>query len=229
MTNLENLRKQAKQLVRWHREREWTVAHVIRETLTRYDHLCDGQILDAEFRLADAQELVARRAGFRDWESLVAASHTDADAAAGSEFAAGASQRPVVLTARPFLFVSSVEAACAYYVDKLGFTLVFSYGKPAYYAEIQRDGVDLCIRHIDVPMIDPALATREEIVMCGIKVSDAKAFYLELQYAGAILAQTLRTEPYGVRTFVAADPDGNRILFFDTPRQPEAEETGDGG
>jgi uncharacterized glyoxalase superfamily protein PhnB len=210
--NLDNLRKQAKQYVRWHRDRHWTVAEVIRNALPRYAGLSDAQIFSEEFRLADAQELVARREGFRDWEEVIAASR---DPALRASPTPGAGERPRVLVARPFVFVRDVRAACAYYVDVLGFTLAFDYGSPPFYAEVERDGVRMCIRHSDDPIVDPARAKREDLILASFEVTDAKALYLELQHTGAMFAQTLRTEPYGTRSFIIEDPDGNRILFFD--------------
>jgi uncharacterized glyoxalase superfamily protein PhnB len=219
MINLENLRKQAKQFVRWHRDRHWTVAQVIREWLPRYAALSDGQIFEAEFRLADAQELVSRRSGFADWQTLLAAA---TDQTSTEDAASTSAARPRILVARPFVFVRDVDAACAYYADTLGFTLAFSYGNPAFYAEVERDGVRLCVRHTDDALIDPALAKREEIVLASFEVSDAKALYLELQNAGAVFSQTLRSQPYGTREFIVDDADGNRLLFFDLTRHPNA-------
>ena len=50
--NLENLKKQAKQYLRWHRERYYPVAVRIRAALPRFRHLSDEQVLDANFKLA---------------------------------------------------------------------------------------------------------------------------------------------------------------------------------
>jgi hypothetical protein len=54
MSNLENLKKQAKQVLRWHRHRYYPVAAMIREHLPRFRRLSDPEILAATFRLADA-------------------------------------------------------------------------------------------------------------------------------------------------------------------------------
>src|SRR5207247_8399235 len=70
MPNIENLKKQAKQYLRWHRERYYPVAARIRAGLPRFSHLGDVQILESSFRLADAQELVARQMGFDGWQAL---------------------------------------------------------------------------------------------------------------------------------------------------------------
>lgn len=211
--NLDNLRKQAKQYVRWHRDRHWTVAEVLRNGLSRYAGLSDAGIFEQEFRLADALELVAHREGFDDWDALVAAFRDGAERSEDPTPEVGESPR--VLVARPFVFVRDVRAACAYYVDVLGFTRAFDYGSPPYYAEVERDDVRLCIRHTDDAVIDRARARDEDVVLASFEVNDAKALYLELQEAGAGFAQALRTQPYGTRDFIVEDPDGNRVLFFD--------------
>ena len=68
--NLENLKKQAKQYLRWHRERYYPVAAGIGATLPRFQHLADRQVLEAPFKLSHAQELVACQLG--GWQALKA-------------------------------------------------------------------------------------------------------------------------------------------------------------
>jgi len=70
MSNLENLKKQAKLLVRQHRDGYYPVATQIRTALARYGHLDDRQVLASDSRLSDAQELIARKAGFESWLAL---------------------------------------------------------------------------------------------------------------------------------------------------------------
>src|SRR3984957_20977045 len=70
--NLENLKKQAKLILRWHRQRHYPVAAQIREHLPRLLNMRDSEILAASFKLGDAQELVARQQGFDSWQALKA-------------------------------------------------------------------------------------------------------------------------------------------------------------
>ena len=83
MPNLDNLRKQAKQYQRWHRERYHPVAAEIRATLPRFRHLSDAQVLETSFKLRDAQELIARQLGFESWQALKAFEQPGADPHAG--------------------------------------------------------------------------------------------------------------------------------------------------
>src|SRR4051795_10565866 len=70
MPDLENIKKQAKQILRWHREQHYPVAAQIRELLPRFVGVPDSDILAANFKLSDAQEMVARQHGFDSWGAL---------------------------------------------------------------------------------------------------------------------------------------------------------------
>jgi hypothetical protein len=69
MPNLENLRKQAKLYLRWHRDGYHPVAAQIRAVLPRFRDLTDREVLAHDFKLLDAQELVARQSGFESWQA----------------------------------------------------------------------------------------------------------------------------------------------------------------
>lgn len=207
MPNLENLRKQAKQYLRWHRDRHYPVAVQIRAVLPRYRDRTDAAVLASRFQLSDAQELVARLQGFESWEALRKGIETMPSPDVPTD------PRPVLLAAEPQLFVREIAAACAFYVERLGFAVVFTYGEPPFYAQVARDGVRLNLRHVDAPVIDPALRDRETLLSAAITLEDAKPLFLEYQAAGLPFHQALRTEPWGARTFIVADPDGNLILF----------------
>ena len=58
MPDLENLKKQAKLILRWHRERHYPVAAQIRGLVPRFLNMPDSEILAASFKLSDAQEMV---------------------------------------------------------------------------------------------------------------------------------------------------------------------------
>jgi len=71
MPNLENLKKQAKQILHWHHERHYPVAPQIRGLIPRFLNMSDSEILAASFKLSDAQEMVARQHGFDNWKALI--------------------------------------------------------------------------------------------------------------------------------------------------------------
>jgi catechol 2,3-dioxygenase-like lactoylglutathione lyase family enzyme len=115
--------------------------------------------------------------------------------------------------AEPQLIVSDIAGSKEFYTKKLGFTVAFTYGEPPFYAQVFRDRARLNLRHLDTPRFDPALRDREQILSATITLHDAEALFLEYQTAGVEFGQLLRTEPWGARTFIVRDPDGNLILF----------------
>jgi catechol 2,3-dioxygenase-like lactoylglutathione lyase family enzyme len=76
-----------------------------------------------------------------------------------------------------------------------------------------RDDARLNLRCLDTPSLDPELRDREQLLSASITLDDSGPLFLEYQAAGVPFAQTLRTEPWGARTFIVRDPDGNLILF----------------
>ncbi len=120
----------------------------------------------------------------------------------------------VILASEPQVFVSDLEAARAFYVDRLGFKVVLSYGEPTFYAQIARDGGRLNLRRVSGPVFDSGFRSREvDALSATFSLDDAKPLFLKYQKAGVVFHQTLRTEPWGVRTFIVRDPDGNLIAF----------------
>ena len=145
MPNLENLKKQAKLYLRWHRDRYYPVAARIRAVLPSYRHLSDREVLAHSFRLSDAQELIARKAGFESWEALRKGIQTMTRAQAQTL------SKPVLLAAEPKLFVADIVASCEFYTKKLRFSVAFSYGERPFYGQVFRDGARLNLRCLDKP------------------------------------------------------------------------------
>ena len=114
------------------------------------------------------------------------------------------------------LFVADIEASCAFFTGKLGFTVAFTYGEPPFYGQVMRDGARLNLRCVEAPPIDGALRDREALLAASLTVDtpdEIKQLFLEYQAAGVTLFQTLRREPWGARNFIVRDPDGNLLLF----------------
>jgi hypothetical protein len=113
MPNIENLKKQAKLYLRWHRDRRYPVAAQISSVLGRFRGLPDRAVLDSDFKFSDAQELVARKSSFESWPALISGIET----MSASE--ASAVSTSVILAAEPQLFVSDMDAACDFHACKL--------------------------------------------------------------------------------------------------------------
>ncbi len=207
MPNLENLKKHAKLYVRWHRDRYYPVAAQIRALLPGFRRLNDPEVLAHNFKLSDAQELIARKAGFANWEALRKGVQTMTD----TQFQV--LSKSTLLGAEPQLFVADIAVSYAFYTEQLGFRVAFTYGEPPFYGQVVRDGARVNLRRLDKPAIDPQLRDSDDLLAASITVDDAKPLFLEYQAACVTFHQALRTEPWGARTFIVRDPDGNLILF----------------
>ena len=210
MPNLENLKKQAKLILRWHRERHYPVAAQIREHLPRFLNMPDSEILAASFKLSDAQEMVARQQGFDSWQALKTGLSTP------SLELKSLPSKATIVSAEPQLFVTDIKRSSEFFRDKLGFSLVFSYGKPPYYAQVGRDAAHLNLRCVQRPVIESTVRDGEELLSVSMTVAtvdEIKLLFLEFQSAGVPFHQTLKKQPWGAKNFVVKDPDGNLLLF----------------
>src|SRR5580704_12397615 len=220
MPNLENLKKLAKQILRWHRERHYPVAAQIRAHLPRFLNMPDSQIVAASFKLSDAQEIVARQQGFDSWQALKAGLSTTPPKLKSSS-SKSAPSKATIVGAEPQLFVTDIKRSCEFFREKLGFMLVFTYGKPPYYAQVRRDAAHLNLRRVERrdgegPVIGSTVREREEPLSVSMTVATAheiKLLFLEFQSAGVAFQQTLKKQPWGARNFIVEDPDGNLLLF----------------
>ena len=120
-----------------------------------------------------------------------------------------------LLLAEPQLFTNDIKAACDFYTGQLGFQVKFLYGNPPFYGQVIRDGARLNLRHVDHPVFDRARRAREDLLSATIVLNRIEPLFLEYQAKGVVFHQVLQTQPWGRRTFVVADPDGNLITFSD--------------
>ncbi len=115
--------------------------------------------------------------------------------------------------AEPQLFVRDLAASTDFYVQRLGFSVAFTYGEPPFYGQVYRDGARLNLRHVDDAVIDPERREREQLLAASIPLDDPATLFAEYEAAGVDFAQTLRHEPWGAHTFIVRDVDGNLLLF----------------
>ena len=210
MPNLENLRKQAKLYLRWHRDGYHPVAAQIRAVLPRFRDLTDREVMDHDFKLLDAQELVARQSGFESWQALKAGVQAMTDTANPTV------ATPVLSDLEAELYVADIKAACEFFTSKLGFAVVFTYGDPPFYGQLKRDRARLNLRLVCEPVFVGDIRERENLLSASMTVESAaeiKQLFRQYQAAGVDFNQTLKKEPWGARTFIVRDPDGNLLLF----------------
>jgi uncharacterized glyoxalase superfamily protein PhnB len=219
MPKIDTYRKQAKQLVRWHRERNYSIGPKLR-VLERYRHLTDTEALDTRLSLTLAQEIVAVEAGFESWAALKA---SPTCVAAPSD---AAEPEPVLLSAVPILFVCDITKATAFYAEKLGFDIDFLHGSPPFYGAVSRDHSCLHLRFIHNKTAFAELAAREEsLILATIEVRNVKALFEEYERRGVHFPQRLVRQAWGGLDFHVRDVDGNVLSFVQYQKPRDISET----
>ena len=102
------------------------------------------------------------------------------------------------------LHVKNMAAALAYYRDKLGFTVSFTWEDPPRY-------VCLCLGDAAIHLnayVPPAGPAHVCIFCKGID-----ALYTQLIERGVNIVEPIADRPYGMRDFAVTDPDGHRLDF----------------
>ena len=104
----------------------------------------------------------------------------------------------------PGIPVRDVEAALPFSRDALGMTVTFTNGDPVGFVVLERDAAEV---HLTWAPRHTAGAHN----VAHLMVSDATALHDRLVAHGARIVKGLRDHDFGLRAFVVADPDGNRI------------------
>lgn len=147
MPSIENIRKQAKPILRWHRGGYHPVATRIRSHFPDYRSLADRQVLAATLRLSKVQDLVARRSGFADWRTLT----KGVDAMATSTPASD--ETITILAAEPQIVVADMQRSLAFRIGPLVTGPVFDGAFRARNA----DALSATLTPIDVKPLCPEL------------------------------------------------------------------------
>jgi catechol 2,3-dioxygenase-like lactoylglutathione lyase family enzyme len=212
MPTLETYRKQAKLLLRWHREGDYSVGGRVRQ-LERFHALTDREVLALKFTLTLAQEIVAVEAGRRNWAELKAAA---AGAAKTHRVSPGP---PCLRDVIPILLVRDVPGSAAFFKDKLGFEVDFLHGSPAFYGAVSRDDVCLHLRFVHRPFFAQAAAREKSLIVASIQVSNVQALFDEFKARGVEFVQRVKKQAWGGTDFHVRDPDGNVISFVTYDRR----------
>jgi catechol 2,3-dioxygenase-like lactoylglutathione lyase family enzyme len=207
MPKLETYKKQAKLLVRRHREGNFSVGGRIRQ-LERYRSLSDRETLQLKFPLTEAQEIIALEAGCASWAELK--SNTEAAPPVGER---PETRETAVASAKPVLYVADVDAAATFYRDQLGFRTDFVHGNPPFYGSVSRDGATLHLKFVDEPVFAPGAAEREGLIMAFVEAPNVRELYAEYRAADVEIVQKLTKQAWGGTDFIVRDPDGNAIAF----------------
>jgi catechol 2,3-dioxygenase-like lactoylglutathione lyase family enzyme len=124
--------------------------------------------------------------------------------------------QPILTSVAAHLYVRDLQASTEFFAAKLGFTIDFVYGDPPFYGQVSRDEARLALRSMDDPVFAGELREQECLLSASITLARAEEIaqlFLDFQAAGVPLAQPLRNERWGAKTFIVRDLDGNLILF----------------
>ena len=102
------------------------------------------------------------------------------------------------------LLVADLPRALAFYTGVLGFDNVFQNGQPVAFVILEKQGAELHLQ------LEPQHRGGVHNV-AHLMVNDAAALHDHLVAHGTPIVKALRDADYQMRTFVFADPDGNRI------------------
>lgn len=206
MPTLDTYRKQAKLLLRWHRDGDYSIGERVR-TLERFKSLTDREVLAMKLPLTLAQEIVAIEAGHKSWAELKAV------AVDAPKVPTASPEPPVMMNVVPILFVRDVTASAAFFGDRLGFLVDFLHGAPPFYGAVSRDGTCLHLRLVHQPFFAAAAAREKSLILASIEVSNVQGLFEEFKAKGVEFAQPLAKQAWGGTDFHVRDPDGNVISF----------------
>lgn len=100
--------------------------------------------------------------------------------------------------------VKNIDTAQQFYIDGLGFEKVFENGNPVGFMILKQGACEL---HLT---LQPGYKAAH-FPVAHLLVDDANALFALCKNTGARIIKGLQDKEYGIRAFVFADPDGNRI------------------
>ena len=100
--------------------------------------------------------------------------------------------------------VKNMDLAQQFYIDGLGFEKVFENGNPIGFMILKQGACEL---HLT---LQPGYKAAHFPVV-HLLVDDANALFTLCKSTGARILKGIQDKEYGIRAFIFADPDGNRI------------------
>ncbi|MBQ4772350.1 VOC family protein [Pectobacterium versatile] len=100
--------------------------------------------------------------------------------------------------------VKNILVSQEFYINGLNFKKVFENGDPVGFLILKREEAEL---HLTLQPQHKAVS----YPIAHLLVNDANALFSLCQDIGAKIVKGIQDKDYGIRAFVFADPDGNRI------------------
>ncbi len=111
-----------------------------------------------------------------------------------------------VTSAFPVFAVRDLPEALAYYREKLGFTVSWTWGEPTTRVGVRLDDIEIQLDGAGLGA-PPGPA----VVYCHMTGVDD--YYAACRARGATIALEIADRPWGMRDFRVLDPSGNRLGF----------------
>ncbi len=128
-----------------------------------------------------------------------------------------------LVTLQPMLAVTDLPRTIEFYRAKMGFELMGTFGDPAVWCHLRRDGVDLMFNAPpresvvrDVP------AKSREYQVFYVHTDDVAGVRAELSGRG-VAVSPLRVTVYGMKEFDVRDPEGYWLMFAQDTDEPPTE------
>jgi catechol 2,3-dioxygenase-like lactoylglutathione lyase family enzyme len=104
----------------------------------------------------------------------------------------------------PCISVADIARAVAFYTTVFGFEKVFENGEPVGFVILEKEAAEL---HLSLDKKHKPTIQN----LAHLMVDDASALYAHCEAHKVKIIKTMRDADFGLRCFVFADPDGNRI------------------
>lgn len=116
-----------------------------------------------------------------------------------------------ITSAAPQLLVDDLDAALAFYEQRLGFSRDFVHD--AFYASVSRDGAVIHLKCAPKLAAERAHRRSGEHLDAYLTVAGIDELHAELVGRGARIAKALGARPWGTVDFYVEDPDGYVLCF----------------
>jgi len=120
-----------------------------------------------------------------------------------------------IRSAAPQFLVNDLDAALAFYTERLGFATDFVY--EGFYASVSRDGASIHLKCAPKLAAERAHRRAEDHLDAYFDVVGVRDLYREFTERGAPISRSLQSQAWQQVDFQIEDPDGYILCFSEPP------------
>ena len=105
----------------------------------------------------------------------------------------------------PVFAVQDIDEALSFYVEKLGFSIAWTWGEPIHRAGVAFNGIEI--------QLDSESAGTDGASVVYIHMDDVTSYFNCCRANGVRFIYELGDPPWGTKDFRVVDPSGNRLGF----------------